>query len=67
MFAIAWKEIQQNVLGIVSFLVISISVVLIFNGYLPQVFTEEREMLDTNYAFMLGICIEMITFAGLMG
>lgn len=67
MFAITWKEIQQNVLMIVTFLVISVSVVLIFNGYLPDVFIEEREMLDTNYAFMLGICMAMIIFGGLMG
>jgi hypothetical protein len=66
MLAITWKEIQKNGLTIGAFLVLSIGLVLAFNNVLPGIFSDVKDMLDVNYALLMGIWITMLIFSALM-
>jgi ABC-type transport system involved in multi-copper enzyme maturation permease subunit len=66
MFAIAWKELQKNILVISAYIVLTLAMALVFNDYLPGLFEEERDMLATNYSLMLGVFTNMVVFGGLM-
>lgn len=66
MFAIFQKEMKKNILVIISYVVLTVAMALIFNDYLPGLFDDERDILATNYSIMMGIFVNMIIFGGLM-
>ena len=67
MLTITWKEMRKNVLIISSYILFTVGMALVFNGYLPGLFADEKEMLSTSYALLMGIFVNMIIFGGLMG
>ncbi|MBN2047462.1 MAG: ABC-2 transporter permease [Anaerolineaceae bacterium] len=58
------KEIRNNLIGIVSFFVMTILGTLITAGVFRNAPTSDQALLDTSYTFLLGMFIHMVIYSG---
>ena len=65
--AIAAKELRVGVFLYLSFIILSLVLTLYFSERYSFEFVSDKSMIDTNYAFMIGLFVHMVVFGTFMG
>ncbi|MDW7656216.1 MAG: ABC-2 transporter permease [Bacillota bacterium] len=65
--AIAAKELRFGVFLYLSFFILTLVLTLYFSERYSFEFVSDKSMIDTNYAFMIGLFIHMVVFGTFMG